>query len=42
MYFKGHTGKIKCLTWSRDDTLLLSCGSDGMCFVWKIDSDLGC
>ncbi|EGR29835.1 WD repeat protein [Ichthyophthirius multifiliis] len=39
LVFKGHQNKVKCLTWSKDDSLLASCGTDGFIYIWRIDSD---
>lgn len=40
MIFKGHTGRVRSIAWSQDDTVLVSCGQDGMIFAWRVDSDL--
>ncbi|EGR33091.1 WD repeat protein [Ichthyophthirius multifiliis] len=37
--FKGHTGRVKCIAWSTDDSMLVSCGMDGMILAWKVDQD---
>ncbi|EWS71110.1 WD40 domain protein (macronuclear) [Tetrahymena thermophila SB210] len=39
LVFKGHTGRVKCIAWSSDDSFLLSCGLDGMILAWKLDQD---
>ena len=31
---------MKSLAWSRDDSLLASCGIDGMVYIWRIDGDV--
>ena len=36
---KGHTGRIRCIAWSRDDTILASCGADGMVCAWRVGND---
>ncbi|EAS05472.2 WD40 domain protein (macronuclear) [Tetrahymena thermophila SB210] len=41
LVFKGHTGRVKSLAWSKDDSLLASCGVDGMVYIWRIDNDSG-
>ncbi|KAH1015652.1 hypothetical protein HUJ04_007002 [Dendroctonus ponderosae] len=33
---KGHNGKIRCMSWSKDDRLLASCGSEGAVYVWDV------
>lgn len=33
--FKEHTGKVKSIAWSSDDTSLVSAGFDGGVFVWN-------
>ena len=35
-YLKGHTGKIRSLCWSTDDTKLVTCGIDGNIFTWNV------
>ncbi|KAI8906392.1 WD40-repeat-containing domain protein, partial [Gorgonomyces haynaldii] len=35
---KGHNGKVKSLYWSPDDGTLVSAGSDGAVYSWKIKS----
>lgn len=34
-----HTGQVKCLMWSKDDSLLGSCGTDGAIYVWRVQND---
>lgn len=31
---KGHTARVRCIYWSKDDTVLVSGGQDGMIFAW--------
>ena len=31
---KGHNARIRCIYWSKDDTVLVSGGADGMIFAW--------
>ncbi|KAL1494188.1 hypothetical protein ABEB36_009827 [Hypothenemus hampei] len=33
---KGHNGKISCMSWSKDDRLLATCGSEGAVYVWDV------
>ena len=33
---KGHNGKIKSLYWSNNDSILISCGSDGAIYTWNV------
>ncbi|CAH1131991.1 unnamed protein product [Ceutorhynchus assimilis] len=33
---KGHNGKIRCMSWSKDDRLLATCGSEGAVYVWDV------
>jgi len=33
---KGHVGKVKCIRWTKDDQMLISCGIDGMIYSWRI------
>lgn len=39
LIFKGHTGRIRCIAWSKDDTMIASCGADGMICAWRIGAD---
>ncbi|CAD8112856.1 unnamed protein product [Paramecium primaurelia] len=39
LQFKGHSGRIRCITWSRDDTILATCGQDGLISLWKVGAD---
>jgi WD40 repeat protein len=34
--FKGHNGKVRSLYWTPDDATLVSAGSDGAVYTWKI------
>eukprot|EP00051_Salpingoeca_urceolata_P005695 m.76025 g.76025 ORF g.76025 m.76025 type:complete len:1203 (+) comp14501_c0_seq2:245-3853(+) len=36
--FKGHTGKIRSVCWSSDDSRLVSCGADGAVYEWDTQS----
>lgn len=36
MTFTGHTGKIKCLAWSKEDNFLVTCGTDGIILAYRI------
>eukprot|EP00055_Hartaetosiga_balthica_P003769 m.8941 g.8941 ORF g.8941 m.8941 type:complete len:1202 (-) comp3312_c0_seq1:127-3732(-) len=33
---KGHSGRIRSITWSHDDTLIVSCGMDGAVYEWSV------
>lgn len=33
---KGHSGRVRSLTWMADDTRLVSCGIDGAIYSWSI------
>jgi WD40 repeat protein len=35
---KGHNGKVRSLSWSNDDSHLISCGSDGAVYCWSIST----
>ncbi|XP_023563654.1 cilia- and flagella-associated protein 57 isoform X2 [Octodon degus] len=35
---KGHTGKIRSIVWSVDDSKLISCGTDGAVYEWNLSS----
>ena len=39
-FLKGHNARVRCLLWSRDDTVLVSCGADGMIFSWTIGNKI--
>lgn len=32
---KGHNARVRCLYWSKDDTVLVSSGADGNIFAWN-------
>ncbi|XP_068171387.1 cilia- and flagella-associated protein 57 [Antennarius striatus] len=32
---KGHSGKVRGIQWSRDDSRLVSCGTDGAVYEWN-------
>lgn len=36
MTFTGHTGKIKCIAWSKDDNFLVTCGADGIILAFRV------
>jgi WD40 repeat protein len=38
MVFKGHSGKIKSIVWSDNDTSFASTGIDGSVFEWRLHS----
>jgi len=31
---RGHSGRIRCLSWGPDDATLVSCGNDGALYCW--------
>ncbi len=33
---RGHNGKVKSLSWSTNDALLTTAGSDGAVYQWKL------
>lgn len=33
---RGHSGKISAITWSADDTRVLSAGRDGAVYEWRV------
>jgi WD40 repeat protein len=33
---RGHSGKVKSLAWSSDDTRLVTCGLDGAVYEWNL------
>lgn len=35
---KGHRGKVKSLSWSSDDSRLITSGSDGAVYIWSTDT----
>ena len=35
MTFSGHSGKIKCMAWSKEDNILVTCGA--MALLWHIE-----
>jgi len=37
---KGHTTRISSIAWSKNDTLVMTCGIDGIVCCWKLDHDL--
>jgi len=40
LIFKAHQNKVKGIMWSKDDTVVATCGADGFVYAWKIDNDL--
>ena len=36
--FKGHSGRVKALTWNEDDTNFVSAGMDGAVYEWRLNS----
>ena len=37
----GHSGKIKCLAWNKDDNMLVSCGADGVILAYRVAMENG-
>ncbi|XP_034510273.1 cilia- and flagella-associated protein 57 [Ailuropoda melanoleuca] len=35
---KGHTGKVRSIAWTADDSKLISCGTDGAVYEWSLSS----
>ncbi|KAJ3033063.1 Cilia- and flagella-associated protein 57, partial [Rhizophlyctis rosea] len=35
---KGHSGRVRSISWSSDDTRIVSCGLDGVCIDWNVRS----
>ena len=35
--FKGHSGKIKCLLWDKDDLGFFTGGVDGLVMYWRLE-----
>ncbi|KAJ3119349.1 Cilia- and flagella-associated protein 57 [Nowakowskiella sp. JEL0407] len=35
-HLKGHQGKVRSISWSQDDSHIVSCGMDGALFEWNI------
>mmetsp|Transcript_31356 Transcript_31356/g.74513 ORF Transcript_31356/g.74513 Transcript_31356/m.74513 type:complete len:1197 (-) Transcript_31356:67-3657(-) len=33
---RGHNGKVRSVSWSADDTMLVTCGMDGACYEWSL------
>jgi WD40 repeat protein len=33
---RGHVGKIKQVKWCKNDSILISCGTDGMIYIFNI------
>ena len=36
MTFTGHTGRIRCIAWSKDDNFLVTCGTDGIILAYRV------
>jgi len=36
MTFSGHTGKIRCVAWSKEDNVLVTCGADGAILAYRV------
>ena len=36
MTFSGHTGKIRCIAWSKEDNFLVTCGNDGIILAYRV------
>ncbi|KAJ8941065.1 hypothetical protein NQ314_010502 [Rhamnusium bicolor] len=34
--FKGHNGKIQGMSWSYEDNILATCGTDGAVYAWEV------
>jgi WD40 repeat protein len=39
---KGHTGRIRAISWSKNDCLLISCGMDGSVYTWDMQKFSRC
>ena len=35
-YLKGHSGHVTAMSWSADDSVLVSCADDGSLYEWDI------
>lgn len=33
---RAHTGRVRSLWWSPDDTTLLTCGAEGSVYQWRV------
>lgn len=36
MTFSGHSGKIRCMAWNKEDNILVTCGSDGIIMAYRV------
>mgnify|MGYP002345967208 FL=1 len=36
MTFTGHTGKIKGIAWSKEDNIVVTCGTDGIILAYRV------
>lgn len=34
--FKGHQGKVTCVSWTYDDLKLVSCAANGSLYEWNV------
>ena len=34
--YRGHNGKVRSLRWSDNDAHLVSCGTEGAVYEWKL------
>lgn len=39
MTFSGHTGKIRCVAWSKEDNILVTCGADGVILAYRVRAE---
>ena len=37
-YLKGHSGHVTAMSWSADDSVLISCADDGSLYEWDISN----
>ena len=37
-YLKGHSGLVTAMSWSADDSVLVSCADDGSLYEWDISN----
>ena len=36
MTFTGHSGKIKCIAWNKEDNIVVTCGTDGIILAYRV------
>ena len=36
MTFSGHSGKIKCIAWNKEDNIVVTCGTDGIILAYRV------